>query len=113
MMMMIKNYKKFISENLSIDKDGKISADIKFDDINDYLTHDEMEEYFKAIRDKWKVGEGRITSYHGREYWFPVEAKPDLDALGITWYTVDKVTNKEHKDYGKRFLVFNWLHKKF
>ena len=57
------------------------------------------------------IGKGRQTTNYGREYWFPYEAKTDLDSYGI-FYEVDRITNPDHPDYnnGKKYLVVNLFH---
>jgi len=107
----MKKFKKYF-EDLKINADGKLAGNILDDGLLNDLSFEEQEEYFKMIRDKWHVDSGRIIGYKDNEYWFPFEAKKDLDDMGITWYHTDKVTNKEHPDYGKTFLVFTWIHRK-
>lgn len=73
------------------------------------------EDEFTDLLSKYKLGgKGRITGYKSNEYWFPIEAKDDLKKIDIA-FSEQTATNKDHKDYGKKFCVVPWnhdLHKK-
>ena len=81
------------------------------DDMSIEYTHADSEHYFKEIKKKWGIKDGRQTTTYGYQYNFPIEAKEDLDDFGITWYKKERVTNSDHPDYGKEYLTFNWIHK--
>lgn len=71
------------------------------------------ENEFDIIVNKWNANKNRrVVGYNMYEYWFPIDAMEDIDSLGINWYTIERVTNNKHPDYGKRFIVFTYGPKK-
>lgn len=66
--------------------------------------------YLKRIVNKYKAHSEKIGSQGSpfeMRYWIPFEAANELRLAQIS-YEIDKVTNKEHSDYGKRFCVVIW-----
>lgn len=66
--------------------------------------NDETFNEFQKIVKKWDAG-GRYIGRAGYEYWFPLEAEEELNALGITpdSYHFDYATEYPYK--GQKFIV--------
>ncbi len=64
---------------------------------------------FEILVNKYKPNHRQTTTY-GYDWEFPIEAKRELDELGFDWYTVDKITNPKHPDYGKEYITINMFH---
>ena len=102
----IKRFDEFIKEAFGDD----VLNSLNIKDAKDELTEDEMYTMMRKIIKKYYTGEdmrrqvhfGRLATY---EYWLPMAAKADLDAIGYKYYEIEKSNNKEHKDYGKSFVV--------
>ena len=41
------------------------------------------------------------------EYWLPMKAKEDLDYINYRYYRIEKVSNKEHPEYGQTQVVID------
>jgi hypothetical protein len=96
--------------NTRIHKEAYINDKGELKDFNFDL--EEPDNEFETLRKKWNVEDGRKVNSFGYEYWFPIEAEQDLRDLGIEWFEKERVTNKEHPDFGKVFLVFIYNPKK-
>lgn len=55
---------------------------------------------------------GKYVGGNGFEYWFPPEAEEELNAIGIDWYEKQRISNPQHQDYNKLFLVFAYTPRK-
>lgn len=93
-----------VIDEASITDNGELT-DFDFEiDTND-LNQDELFDFLKT---KYKVDDGRyVGGTSGRLYDFPFEASNDLRKHGFH-FTVQKVTNKDHKDYGKKYLEVSY-----
>ena len=90
---------------MEIDPSGNL---VGFDNSEIELSAGEMDQEFQNIAKRYKVTDGRIIGNNMKEYWFPIDAKEDLELIGITWGQKDRATNKEHSDYGKTFWVVDY-----
>ena len=64
---------------------------------------------FDVLVEKWKPIYHQVTTY-GYDWEFPIEAYDDLINSGFNWAVKERVTNKEHPDYGKRYVSINMYH---
>jgi hypothetical protein len=87
------------------------SYDIKHDKETfevDLNTPEGEQRFFDVLKKYGQFGKGTTSTSYSTRYDLPIEAKSDLDAIGLTWYTEERVTNPEHPDYGKKYIEVQW-----
>ena len=90
-------YDAIITESFELTDDG-----FSFDEPAD-LSQEDMDYYFAQLVKKYKIS-GVYRGGIGSKYEFPIEAKDELDSLGIDWYTVEEVTNNQHPEFGRKYI---------
>lgn len=101
----MKKIRKIIREAF-VDAEGNIED---LDYSND-LEENIIDSFLRDLIKKYNV-KGRIIGSSGSpfamEYVFPFESIEDLRHLGVP-YEIERITNKEHNDYGKRVAIVTW-----
>jgi len=78
----------------------------------DLNTLEGQEYFFKILKKYNQFGKGVYVMPNTYRYGLPLEAKEDLDLLGIDWYKIETVSNYEHPDFGKKYIEVEWTEMK-
>jgi len=95
--------KRILREDFGIGPDGFDDSQFRFDNIE--LTQEEFEQHLTELVKRYKP-QSRQSSTYGTELEFPIQAKDELEFIGA-FPEVFRVTNHDHPNYGKRFVVVN------
>ena len=75
--------RQILSEAVEITPDNELA---NFDNnVHLTLSNEEQKEYFNLLIKKWKAKKGKMVGQNQFEFMFPVEAKEDLEDIGIFW----------------------------
>jgi hypothetical protein len=76
--------------------------------LSNNITFDSPEgiKFFNDLKKKWRVKTDKDSTSKLEEYKFPIEAKNDLESIGIDWFHIERNRDRDDEHYGKKCLVF-------
>lgn len=87
-----------LHEAMEVHADGTVDKSWEHDSLE--INHELVTDYIRANR----IGERKGIGFYA-DYELPLEAKEYFDAIGFQDYTVERVTNQRHPDFGKDYVL--------
>lgn len=81
--------RQILSEVIEVTPDNQLTNFDSHEHIN--LSNEEQAEYFDLLVNKWKAKKGKMVGQNQFEFIFPVEAKEDLEDIGIFWGNIESL----------------------
>ena len=104
-------------EEMYITPNGELVDDQEqlVDGDNGYLTELDLNDrsdfyiFVETVNNTWDNSDANKSTTHGYRFNIDMKYQSDLDAMGIDWYEIERISNSEHPNYGKSFIEFHMM----
>lgn len=100
------NYRAMMDEIEELENSGQLPIEPITEGLN---LPKKAKQPFELLVGKWKPTYRQLTTV-SYEWEFPIEAYHDLIYNGYDWAVKERVTNKEHPEYGQQYVSIDMYH---